>query len=91
MYGITVSGVFFMYVFFGISNDRQLQCFCVWCKRQKKKQKKSKRKTKKKTNKKKNNRMPSAKLFALDASAKSKYFSNLDIKDLNDNKKFIVT
>ena len=35
--------------------------------------------------------MPSAKLFALDASAKSKYFSNLDIKDLNDNKKFIVT
>ena len=52
-----------------------------------------KKKNKKKANEKqkKSNRMPSAKLFALDASAKSKYFSNLDIKDLNDNKKFIVT
>ena len=57
----------------------------------KKKTKKKQTKNKKKTNKKKNNIMPSAKLFALDASAKSKYFSNLDIKDLNDNKKFIVT
>ena len=53
----------------------------------------AKKKNKKKANEKqkKSNRMPSAKLFALDASAKSKYFSNLDIKDLNDNKKFIVT
>ena len=39
-------------------------------------------------NEKKPNRMTSAKLFALDASAKSKYFYKLDIKDLNDNKKF---
>ena len=52
---------------------------------------KKKNKKKQTKNKKKKNRMPSAKLFTLDASAKSKYFSNLDIKDLNDNKKFIVT
>ena len=60
-------------------------------KKKKKQTKKKKKKNKKKTNKKKNNRMPIAKHFALDASAKSKNFSNLDIKDLNDNKKFIVT
>ena len=57
----------------------------------KKKNKKKANEKQKKNKQKKNNRMPSAKLFALDASAKSKYFSNLDIKDLNDNKKFIVT
>ena len=34
--------------------------------------------------------MTSARLFTLDANAKSKYFYNLDIKDLNENKKFIL-
>ena len=81
MSGITVSGVFlctFSSVYPMIDNYNVFS-FDANAKKQKTK------------NEKKTNRMTSAKLFALDASAKSKYFYKLDIKDLNDNKKLIVT
>ena len=81
MSGITVSGVFlctFSSVYPMIDNYNVFS-FDANAKKQKTK------------NEKKPNRMTSAKLFALDASAKSKYFYKLDIKDLNDNKKLIVT
>ena len=81
MSGITVSGVFlctFSSVYPLIDNYNVFS-FDAHAKKQKTK------------NEKKPNRMTSAKLFALDASAKSKYFYKLDIKDLNDNKKLIVT
>ena len=81
MSGITVSGVFlctFSSVYPMIDNY-SVFAFDANAKKQKTK------------NEKKPNRMTSAKLFALDASAKSKYFCKLDIKDLNDNKKLIVT
>ena len=81
MSGITVSGVFlctFSSVYPMIDNY-SVFAFDANAKKQKTKIEK------------KPNRMTSAKLFALDSSAKSKYFYKLDIKDLNDNKKFIVT
>ena len=79
MSGITVSGVFlcrFSSVCPMIDNY-SVFAFDANAKKQKTK------------NEKKPNRMTSAKLFALDASAKSKYFYKLDIKDLNDNKSLL--
>ena len=81
MSGITVTGVF-LWTFssvYPMIDNYSVFAFDANAKKQKTK------------NEKKTNRMTSAKLFALDASAKSKYFYKLDIKDLNDNKKFIVT
>ena len=79
MSGITVSGVFlctFSSVYPMIDNY-SVFAFDANAKKQKTK------------NEKNPNRMTSAKLFALDASAKSKYFYKLDIKDLNDNKSLL--
>ena len=88
MSGITVSGVFlctFSSVYPMIDNYSVF----AFNANAKKKTKKKQTKNKKKNKQKKNNRMPSAKLFTLDASAKSKYFYKLDIKDLNDNKSLL--